>query len=72
MATALVLLGRRSGVLVFPVALVRTREWAVMAIIVAAGAAAVVAEGLGLRRLAVGVPGTFGLLVAGLLAIAIW
>jgi hypothetical protein len=69
--SAWVLLLRRAAGLGLGDAVELTREWAVVAMIVAAGSAAVVAEGIRLRQRWVWTSGGWGLVLALLLGIAI-
>lgn len=70
-AVAGALLAQRESGLAPGEALPRTREWAVFAIAVAAAALSVVLEGVRIGRKGVAVAGTSGIMLAGLLAIAI-
>jgi hypothetical protein len=71
LAASVALLAQRADGLAAGESLVRTREWAVLAITVALAHSAVLLEGVRLGTRWVGVLGSAGLLVAGLLAIAI-
>jgi len=68
---AAILLDRRDDDPLTTKPLATTQEWAVFAIAVAATAAAIVVEGARLRQKGVAIAGTAGLLIAGLLGIAI-
>jgi hypothetical protein len=67
----MVLLDRRLLGLVDWSDIAQTREWAVLILTIAAPSLAVVLEGVHLRRRAVVIPGSAGLLLAALMAIAI-
>lgn len=71
LVVAAVSLGQRSGQLGPDQVLAHTREWAILALTIAATAAAVTFEGLRLKRRALLIAGTAGVLLAGMLTIAI-
>ncbi|MGH2585047.1 MAG: SCO7613 C-terminal domain-containing membrane protein [Dehalococcoidia bacterium] len=68
---AAILLDRRDDDPLTTKPLAATQEWAVFAIAVAGTAIAIIVEGVRLRQKGVAIAGTAGLLLAGLLAIAI-